>query len=235
MHLKDDHRKVIRYSLSDDSDADDDIQTFIEGEFERIRRTHTLRRHLPSEWPARNCINSIVERSSSHFIYASTVIRFIQSPKHRPDDRLQVILGLKQPYERDRSYARLDSLYRLIFLEIQDSVQLGNIYPAFGIMYLRSLKSGLLAWPQWTSDLHTIDTLLELRPGDITLLFDPLLSLVTFEKDNIRILHKSLFDYLLDPGRSGDFRLDVGLAHGEAANYILRHEKLRDHWGEFPI
>jgi len=233
--FKHDLRKVVRYNLSGDADADEDIRIFLKGEFAKIHRTHPLRRHLLSKWPPRASVNSIVEQSSGHFIYASTVIRFIQSPQHRPDDRLLVVVGLKQADEKDRPYARLDSLYRLIFLEIQDPNHLKKIHIALGIMYLRSLRSGLFALPQWTSDRRVIEALLEFRPGDLILLFDPLLSLVTFEKGNIRILHKSLFDYLLDPSRSEDLQLNLGFAHGTATNYILKHENLQDSWRKCSI
>ena len=225
-------KHVARYNLSNDSDANKDIRSFLEGEFAKIRSTHPLRQYLPSQWPPSGSISSILERSSGHFIYASTVMRFIQSPQHRPDDRLQVILGLKQPSEKDRPYARLDSLYRLTLLEIQDPGQLKKIHCALGIMHLRSLKSGLFGWMQWDSDRPIIEALLELRSGDLILLFDPLLSLVTFERDNIRILHKSLYDYLFDASRSGDLALDLGLAHETAANYILRRKKSQGSWGE---
>ena len=229
-----DLRTAARFNLSDDSNSDEDIQTFLEAEFANIRRTHPLRQYLPSRWPSLESIRPIVERASGHFIYASTVIRFIQSPHHRPDDRLQVILGLRQPYEKDRPYARLDLLYRLIFLEIQDRDQLELIYRALGIMHLRSLKSGLLGSPKWISDRHAIETLLYFRPGDLRLVFDGLLSLISLEKGNIRILHKSLFDYLLDPSRSEDLQLDLGLAHGTVSNYILKHVNLHDNWSMSP-
>ena len=224
--------KVDQYDLSDDSDAEKDIRRFLEAEFAQIRCTHPLHQYLPSPWPSPGDISSIVDRSSAHFIYASTVIRFIQSPKHRPDDRLQVILGLKQPYEKERPYAALDSLYSLIFLEIPEPSQLERIHRAFGILYLRNLKVGLFTRRRWTSDRHIVEVLLELRPGDVILLFDPVLSLLTFDEGNIRIFHKSLFDYLLDSTRGGDLRL-VDQAHELAANHILQRKKLKDSWGEW--
>jgi hypothetical protein len=222
---------VPRYNLSDDADAAEDIRKYLEEEFAKIRRTHLLRRHLPPQWPPQGAIKSIVEHSSGHFIYAATVIRFIQSAHHRPDDRLQIILGLKLPLENDRPFARLDSLYRLIFLEIQP-VQLEKIHHALGVMHLRSLKNGFFALQRWTSDCQAIEALLGLKPGDLILLFDQLRSLVTFDRDNIRILHKSLFDYLLNSSRSGEFQLDCGLAHETAANHILEQKKSQDSWGE---
>jgi len=226
--------RVAQYDLSVDSGADKDIRNFLSAEFAKIRRTHPLRHHLPPHWPHPADIIPIVERSSAHFIYASTVIRFIQSPKHRPDDRLQVILGLKQPYEKERPYTPLDLLYSLIFLGIQDSSQLETIHRVLGIMHLRSMKIGIFSTELWerASDRHVIELLLELRPGDLVLLFDPLLSLVTFDDDNIRILHKSLFDYLLDSSRSGEHQLNLGFANENAANYMAQRKKLKDRWGK---
>jgi len=220
-----------RYNLSDDADADKDIRRFLEEEFAKICHTHPLRQHFPSRWPPPGSIRTIVEHSSRHFIYASTVILFIKSVHHRPDDRLQVVLGLKQPDENDRPYARLDSLYRLIFLDLQP-VQREKIHHALGIMHLRSLKNGFFALPRWTSDRHAIEELLDLRPGDLILLFNHLRSLVTFDRGNIRILHKTLFDYLLDPIRSEELQLDRGLAHESAANRILMQKKFQDCWGK---
>ena len=223
--------EVAQYNLSNDSDADKDIRHFLDGEFAKIRLTHPLRQYLPSQWPPPASVSSLVERSSGHFIYAATVIRFIQSTKHSPDERLQVILGLTQPNELDRPYYSLDLLYSLIFLEIRDAGELKKIHLAFGIMHLRSLKVGLLE-SRWTSDRYAIEDLLELPGGKIVLLFDPLLSLVAFDNEDIRIFHKSLFDYLLDSNRSGNLRLDLGLAHETIANYILQRGKMKNSWRE---
>jgi len=46
----------------------------------------------------------------------------------------------------------------------------------------------------------------------------------------MRIFHKSLFEYLLDSSRSGDLRLDLGLAHEIVANHILRGRNIQDNW-----
>ena len=61
------------------------------------------------------------------FIYASTVIRYIQSPKHRPDDRLEVIIRLLSSQEGDQPYAQLDALCGLIFGSVERLVQLERI------------------------------------------------------------------------------------------------------------
>jgi len=224
--------EVAHYDLSTDSDADKDIRHILEEEFAKIRRTHPLRQYLPPQWPPRGTFNFIVRQSSGQFIYASTVIRFVKSRKHKPDHRLQVILGLKPPCEMDQPYACLDSLYTSIFLGIQNPGQLEKIQRALGIIHLRSLRSGLFSLSRFTSNRHAIEVLLDLSPGDIFLLFDGLLSLVAVDENDIRIYHKSLFEYLLDPSRSGELQLDLGLAHENAANFISLREQLEDAWGE---
>ena len=102
-------------------------------------------------------------------------------------------------------------------------------------MYLRSQKDGLFGWKQWASDGGIIGELLGLRLGDLMLLFDPLLSLVTFDDLNVRIIHKSLFDYLLDSNRSGDLQLDLGLAHESAANHVLSGRTIFDRRSQYSL
>jgi len=210
---------VHRYNLSDDPDADMDIRKFLEKEFAAIRRVHRLGQNLPLTWPDRKAIASLVERSSRHFIYASTVIRYIQSPKHRPDDRLEVILRLQPPRDRDRPYAQLDALYALIFQCVDTLGQLEKICLVLGILYFESKSAGV--FKALTPDVNTIERLLEMKAGDLVLLLDPILSLISIDVDRVRILHKSLFDYLLDPTRGGHLPFDLARVHELAAMYIL--------------
>lgn len=207
---------VHSYNLSDDPDADMDIRRFLEEEFMEICRTHRLGRHLPHDWPDSKAITSLVERSSGHFIYVSTVIRYIRSPSHRPDDRLEVILHLRPPQEGDRPYAQLDALYALIFKGVESHSQLEKICLVLGILYFQSKRVGLFA----TS--IPIETLLEMKAGDLVLLLDPILSLVATDGDEVRILHKSLFDYFLDFTRGGHLPFDPARVHESAATYILK-------------
>ena len=214
------------YNLSDDADAVMDIRKFLENEFVEIRRVHYLRRHLPHTWPDRNAITSLVERSSGHFIYASTVIRYIRSPKHRPDDRLEVILHLQLPQEGDQPYAQLDALYTFIFQGVESHGQLEKICLVLGILYLQSRRVGLFF--KLAPDQTVIEGLLELKAGDLVLLLDPILSLLSIADEEVRILHKSLFDYLLDFTRGGHLPFDLARVHESAAAYFLQQKVMKD-------
>ena len=210
---------VQRYNLSDDPDADMDIRNFLEKEFVNIQKVHRLGKHLPGTWPDQEAISSLVERSSGHFIYASTAIRYVRSPKHRPDNRLEVILRLRPLLEGDQPYAQIDALYGLIFGCIESRVKLEQICLVLGILYFQSNEGGFAS----TAVRHgtSIEVLLGMKAGDLVLLLDPILSLVAIDGDEIRIYHKSLFDYLLDSDRGGHLPFDISCVHETAATYIL--------------
>jgi len=222
-----------RYNLSDDPDADMDIRKFLEKEFDEICRSHCLSRHLPPGWPDKSSISLLVERSSGHFIYATTVIRYIQSEKHRPDDRLEVILRLLPPQGPDQPYTQLDTLYSLIFQGVESHDQLEKICLVLGIV---CVHNHAVLFPDVSySECSTIEGVFGMRAGDVILLLSPILSLVVIDNEEVRILHKSLFDYLLDPTRSGHLpmHLDLARIHELAAMYILREKILADHCSVF--
>jgi hypothetical protein len=95
--------KVHRYNLNDDPDEAMDIRKYVEKEFEEIRRPNE--RHLPHTWPDQGAVDSLVERSSGNFTYASTVMRYIRSQKHHPVDLQEVLHRFPSP----RPNTRLDA------------------------------------------------------------------------------------------------------------------------------
>jgi hypothetical protein len=212
---------VFRYNLSDDRDADMDIRKFLEKEFAVIRRVHVLGSHLPHVWPDPKAITYTAQRSSGHFIYASTVIQYIQSPTHRPDERMEVILGLRPPEEGDRPYAQLDALYSLLFESVESREQLDKICLVLGILYFQSKEIGLYGM---VPEYLTVEDLLEIESGDLHLLLKPILSLVAIEGHNVHTLHKFLFDYLLDSTRGGHLPFNLSRVHELAATYILKRK-----------
>ncbi len=227
--------KVHQYNLSTDLDAAEDIRKFLEQEFQRIHNVHPLRHHLrPGQWPKEGDISSLILRSSRHFIYASTVIRYIGSRQHRPDDRLKVILDYLPPPGKDNPYAELDALYTVIFRGVEED-KLETTRRALGLLHLHNEKrAGIFERGDFErgSDHEMIETILNLQPGDTILLFDPLLSLIAFKEQKIQILHKSLFEYLLDQSRSDFFYLDLAWAHEAIATHILEKKILEKKCGE---
>jgi len=82
------------------------------------------------------------------------------------------------------------------------------------------------------SSQSKFEELLDLKAGDLVLLLDPVLSLIAIDERSVQIYHKSLFDYLLDPSRSGHLPLDLARVHEVAATYMLKNE-ISTHGHEF--
>lgn len=211
---------IRRIDLGDDENAEDDIRRFLIRGFQEIHRVHPLKSFLKPDWPSSADIEVLVQKSSCHFIYASTALKYIQYPRGRPDERLEVILGLSAPPAKDKPFGQLDALYRHIFLSVEEADR-ETIYLILGMVVIsgrNDLDYRLKYSPAFLEDY------LKLRAGEVNQVLEPLFSLVALpehREDNIKILHASLFDFLLDHSRSGDLQLDLAAAHDKLALYHL--------------
>ncbi len=61
---------------------DDDIKFFLTDKFQDIKARHPAQHSIPNSWPESSIINTLVKNSSGQFIYAATVIKFVES--HEP-------------------------------------------------------------------------------------------------------------------------------------------------------
>uniref|UniRef100_A0A8H7XLX0 Nephrocystin 3-like N-terminal domain-containing protein n=1 Tax=Psilocybe cubensis TaxID=181762 RepID=A0A8H7XLX0_PSICU len=214
---------IATINLAMDNTAHHDIKTFLQNEFSEIKRTHPLNSYLHSSWPSPDAIRQLVRKASGQFIYASTVIKYIQSPKHRPDDRLNVILGLSVAPTNESPFSELDALYTHIFSSVEN---IGTVMMIFGVLIITRNKGDGLG--NYTNP-EMLEKLLFLRPGDVVLLLGDLLSLVSLGGRNspIKIMHASLADYLLNPIRSRRFCIDLGITHSFLARgYLHRVSKI---------
>jgi hypothetical protein len=219
---------TMRLALDDSFFPDADIECFLRDSFEEIRRNHPMNAFIPMTWPNNWDIQVLVEKSSGQFIYAATVIRYVSSFRHRPTDRLEVILGIRPP-RNDTPFAELDYLYKNIFSSVEDTDAA-----------LRVL--GVLLLPRnvpWDPEIplsplfHAInirmpdalERFMFLNPGDIQQILIDLGSVVSFENQNteIRVLHASLGDFLFDPLRSNEYYVEPASVHSTLAHLCLRH------------
>ncbi|CAA7263006.1 unnamed protein product [Cyclocybe aegerita] len=212
----------------------DDIGTFLDNGFRRIRTTHPLHQLLPAAWPSKTIIWTLVEKASGQFIYADTVLKFVESPKHQPEDRLKVVLGLSIPNVNEQPFSQLDALYTHLFSAV---AHIEIVWHVLGVIHLEQEEISIgksSRFNQYHGDAsnkwRTLASLQQIlpgtiRPGDILLAFDPLASIVTFSPDEecrIRVQHASLFDFLLDVSRSGPYCLDLSLAHGSLTEWYWK-------------
>ncbi|PPQ94569.1 hypothetical protein CVT25_011516 [Psilocybe cyanescens] len=213
---------MARIALDNDYQSAEDIRHFLADQFNEIKADHPLRSYIPNGWPAEDSLNTLVRKSSGQFIYASTVVKYVASARHRPTHRLEVVLGIQLPKAGDNPFAELDALYRHILMEVED---VDLILQIIGFVVLHP--------PSYNYNSVTfIEAFLSLAPGDVQLLMQNLTSLISVENHPddpdgavliVRILHASLKDYLLDQSRSKDFFLDHLKMHTHYAELCVAH------------
>ena len=194
-------------ALDDSYLPDKDIELFLTDKFQEIKSTHRLRAYIPSQWPLSDVLEQLVRKSSGQFIYASTVIRYISSIRHKPVDRLDIILGLRPP-QRDLPFAELDALYTHILSGVEDTECVLEI---LSVVFFCKHPCPI---HEWNLIPPIIEKFLCLQPGDIELYLGELNSLVNVDPDNnIRVLHASLTDFFVDPTRSKTFWINRQARH----------------------
>ncbi|PPR00058.1 hypothetical protein CVT24_009013, partial [Panaeolus cyanescens] len=99
--------------------SDAEIRRYLYTRFDQIRQTHPMRAQLPVSWPSTESVNHLISRAAGQFIYATTVIKFVQSPQHRPAERLDALLRLSTPHSAI-PFAELDCIYRHVFLSVHN-------------------------------------------------------------------------------------------------------------------
>ncbi|KAJ7909486.1 hypothetical protein B0H13DRAFT_1472242, partial [Mycena leptocephala] len=91
-----------------------DVQQYLCEEFSRIHREHWGTMGLiPTPWPSPEIVTKLAEKSSGYFIYASTVIKFIDDKHFRPTEQLELIQNLV-PSDLESPFNTLDQLYTQI-------------------------------------------------------------------------------------------------------------------------
>jgi NACHT domain len=193
---------------------DKDIHLFLTDKFEQIKSTHPLRVHIPPQWPLPDVLKQLIKQSSGQFIYASTIIDYVSSIRHKPHDRLDIILGIRPHHDqRDRPFAELDALYMQILAGVDD------IDPVLEILAVLVLST-----PNFPMDwsLSQIGEFLSFQPGDVELYLGDLNSLVYIgANEEISIVHASFSNFLMDPTRSDVFWINPPARHMALARHCL--------------
>ncbi|KAF7334895.1 putative nwd2 protein [Mycena sanguinolenta] len=179
----------------------EDVRKYLRDEFLRIHREHRTMAKIPVPWPSWDVLEQLVDNSSGHFIYAATIIKFIDDKNYRPTERLEVVQNPNSS-GLESAFDTLDQLYMTILHSAQRQSELIPILCA--ISYFQLVASD-------------IDQLFELAEGETRLLLRGLHSLLDvpsesednaddgYDKHSISLHHASFGDFLRNPDRSGDF------------------------------
>ncbi|KAJ3505354.1 hypothetical protein NMY22_g17615 [Coprinellus aureogranulatus] len=177
--------------LDNKYDPDSDIELFLNSKFTDIRRHY----NLPASWPSQQAIQTLVQKASGQFIYAATVVRFVEDRTNPPPYQLDCVLRLHFSTSED-PLAPLNALYtQILSLSPEPSLAAAWIY---NLAYIES-------------PAYFCRQLLERRPGEAEHLLGNLSSLIHTppsedRQSQFEIYHKSLADFLDNGGMGFDRR-----------------------------
>ncbi|KAF9565051.1 hypothetical protein CPC08DRAFT_211949 [Agrocybe pediades] len=223
-YLKDMHISL-SLDLEDGRNADSDIRLYLFDRFAEIKDdfdNRTTGRKLPQDWPGDWVINELVLKSSRQFIYAATVIRYVESTRHRPDYRLDIILN-PRPVNGDHPFAQLDLLYAMI---LESALNVEKVLRVLSLC-LWNYKPPICC--------SVIEKMLSYDEGEVEMLFCDMGALVLLAPDSNSfqagraplcypyILHASFREYLLDAKRSKQFYIDKNHERAKHVTHSLQY------------
>lgn len=186
-----------------------DIELYIRAMLSKIGRDYRLqedwyRYSIPSDWPeyrTRDIPLYLAREASEQFVYAATVIRYVQDGSSTPIEQLRRILSSDSPPpNRSSPFSALDVLYSKIMHT--------SPTPLLSATWL--LAIGDLSRTAFIAASWYIKALLESTPGEAEVRLGNLTSILSSPSDEgtedllFTFYHKSLFDFLEDPVRSGE-------------------------------
>lgn len=202
--------KVIEEPLYNDNQATADIRLFFTerlGALVSPDSDHPFKSSITlvnGHWPPLAAIEFLVEKASGQFIFAATIVRFVESRPANPDKRLKITLGFL-PTGKLEPYREHDALYTGILSRLSEDV-LSSTLLLLGL--IGAMKNVYLLITDIALGLGSgtsKELLLELESlVDIT-------SAVTVfgtSREVACFYHKSFLDYLFDQSRSGRFFTD---------------------------
>jgi hypothetical protein len=187
----------------DRADATRDIKSFLRQSFEKIHRRHRLQCRKP--WPPDEVLDHLVDRVGPHFITASLIAKFVNSPDHDPTDRMDLICALllnpSSPLE-----SSVDDLYKSIiftaddldqaYLDLTIIANLGSMLPCSQLDVLLNRD------PNQTFNMRSVLSQLS-----------PLVHISDGHDNPVQVCHESLCDFLSDPLRCGKHFISQTVVH----------------------
>ena len=174
-------------SLNDQFKPDDDIRRYLKDELARICAEHKL---STLQWPLGSAIDQLVSKSSGQFIYASTVVKFVEDIYDDPRERLDIVLKTR-PVDSVSPFAELDQLYIQILSQQPNIRLLRDLFTL--VIALRNPK------------IKFVCRRLRIREEQLECKLLRLRSLVRISHCDITTYHLSLHEFFLDKKRAGKY------------------------------
>lgn len=184
-----------------------DISRYLRAGFADIRQRHRhYIRNVPQPWPSEHDLWMLCDRSSGHFIYGMTVLKFVGGDEYlNPVEQLNTILQRSpstRPILYSSPFSEIDQLYLQVLSSHPDVPQLCRIL-------------ALLVTTDFNLYFSFLDDLLKFDQGTTAASLYNMHSLIKITRlDSIDrrspFHHASFREFLLDPRRSQSFFIDTG-------------------------
>jgi hypothetical protein len=204
-------------------------KSIVRGDLERYFRHHLRRIALrdrtlrADEWPGASALEQLLARTGVLFVYAATVVRFLDIEDFAPSVQLQRVMD-GDSTSAAATYGMLDSLYMHILAAAAKSK--GGLGALEDVLAKRvRCLTGTIVCLQQALPVQDIAALMGLNEYETGQTLARLGSILIYERDEpIRIFHPSFPDFLTDPSRclDGRFRLQASEGHSEIALCCLK-------------
>ena len=222
------NQRTRRIVLDGSFHPDCDIRIFLEDRFVDIAKRHQdLMANVETPWPAPSVIDFLVQKSSGQFIYAATILKFVDAELHIPTVQLDIVL--QPPPVRSTLFSSLDQLYTQVLQVCPYPDILTRIFSLMLVLHC----------PQ---PFAVYEDILDLPPGHVSYILRGMHSLVRFPDDiddaqerftlkqsaqydetsGLRLHHASFRDFLVDRSRSEQYFVDLTLAHAHIVHSASR-------------
>jgi len=223
-------RRHFPITLDDDYETHQELLHHLRAGFEDIfMRKCDLMFAFRSPWPSEQQLEDLAYRASGQYLYACTVLRFVDSDDTHPVHQLELILS-RQPGSID-AFSSMDDLYTLI-LESCSRQSLPLV--------LSSLVFFRKSYSSHTRTIANLEILSGLRADDISVVLRALPAVVAVKRaercglsddynwqafmryysPTFTIHHQSFIEFLTEKERSGKFYVDKDVVDEEAVSRL---------------
>jgi hypothetical protein len=159
-------------------------------------------------WPSDNEVKFLADKSGGQFVYATTVLKFVDDEDSRPVDQLEKVMNLSRSgidvgSAAGDTFLELDLLYRQILSTCRNQSLL-----------LRILGCILVA--EEPVSVLDVENLLSLQEGDVGMTLRRIHSLLFIPKrptECINVYHKSLSDFMFNRDRAQNHYINYDLCY----------------------
>ena len=222
--------------LDEEYDSTADIERYLRDKFEEIHsRNIDSMPDIRGPWPLADHLLALVWRASGQFIYAATVIKFVDSDIdfRTPEEKLNIIL--KPGPMQGSAFSELDRLYTQILSQYPDSEVLVH---TLGVIFALEVVPNFTNPDQCVHSPAAIAAITGFGEAKLQRVLRALQSVTEIRNHpvfdnaddnepngtNIRLVklsHRSFHDFLTDKARSGPYFIDEQLVGGRVLCRIL--------------